>query len=58
MNEAEQGENSRNGPLTRALVPQMKDPKCVIHISSIDPKAQRFSGRNINCKHHRQSNQR
>ena len=26
-------------------------------ISSIDPRAQRFSGRNTNCKHHRQSNQ-
>ena len=42
--------------LTRALVPQMKDRKWgrVIHISSIDPRAQRFSRRNTNCEHHRQ----
>ena len=45
--------------LTRSLVPQMKDRKRgrVIHISSIDPRAQRFSTRNTNCEHHRQSNQ-
>jgi NAD(P)-dependent dehydrogenase (short-subunit alcohol dehydrogenase family) len=45
--------------LTRALVPRMTDRKWgrVIHISSIDPRAQRFSRRNTNCEHHRQSNQ-